>query len=133
MELVYHNAKNRFVILKIFEPFEHCQKAFPVESYSKVFYVVIPVQVKVHLRQSLWDELRNHLITRKKRKKADHSQEYIRFLPMECHHPERKGVKEFVATIVIVAKLYLIDLIKLVSTATFNSPSCHCFKMKRIL
>ena len=38
MELVYHNANNRFVILKMFEPFEQCRKAFPVESYSKVFF-----------------------------------------------------------------------------------------------
>ena len=38
MELVYHMAKNRFVILKMFEPFEQCRKAFPVESYSKVFF-----------------------------------------------------------------------------------------------
>ena len=28
--------------------------------------------------------------------KADHSQEYVGFLPMECHHPGGKGVKEFV-------------------------------------
>ena len=38
MELVYHNANNRFAILKMFEPFEQCRKAFPVESYSKVFF-----------------------------------------------------------------------------------------------
>ena len=38
MELVYHSAKNRFVILKTFEPFEQCRKDFPVESYSKVFF-----------------------------------------------------------------------------------------------
>ena len=38
MELVYHNAKNRFIILKMFEPFEQCRKDFPVESYSKVFF-----------------------------------------------------------------------------------------------
>ena len=38
MELVYHFAENRFVILKMFEPFEQCRKDFPVESYSKVFF-----------------------------------------------------------------------------------------------
>ena len=38
MELVYRNAENRFVILKMFEPFEQCRKDFPVESYSKVFF-----------------------------------------------------------------------------------------------
>ena len=38
MELVYPNAKNRFKILKMFEPFEQCRKDFPVESYSKVFF-----------------------------------------------------------------------------------------------
>ena len=38
MELVYDNAKNRFIILKMFEPFEQCRKDFPVESYSKVFF-----------------------------------------------------------------------------------------------
>ena len=30
-------------------------------------------------------------------KKADHSQEYRGFLPMECHRPGGKGIKEFVA------------------------------------
>ena len=29
--------------------------------------------------------------------KADHSQEYRGFLPMECHHPGGKNVKEFIA------------------------------------
>ena len=48
MELVYHNNINHF-ILSMFEPFEQCQKDFPVESYSKVFFVVALVQVKVHL------------------------------------------------------------------------------------
>ena len=38
MELVYHNNNNRFIILKMFEPFEQCRKEFPVESYSKVFF-----------------------------------------------------------------------------------------------
>ena len=38
MELVYRNAENRFIILKMFEPFEQCRKEFPVESYSKVFF-----------------------------------------------------------------------------------------------
>ena len=38
MELVYRNDNNRFVILKMFEPFEQCRKEFPVESYSKVFF-----------------------------------------------------------------------------------------------
>ena len=38
MELVYHHNVNRFVILKMFEPFEQCRKDFPVESYSKVFF-----------------------------------------------------------------------------------------------
>ena len=38
MELVYRDAKDRFHILKMFEPFEQCQKDFPVESYSKVFF-----------------------------------------------------------------------------------------------
>ena len=35
MELVY---RNRFGILKMFEPFEQCRKDFPVESYNKVFF-----------------------------------------------------------------------------------------------
>ena len=38
MELVYHDNINRFGILKMFEPFDQCQKDFPVESYSKVFF-----------------------------------------------------------------------------------------------
>ena len=38
MELVYHDAEDRFCILKMFEPFEQCRKDFPVESYSKVFF-----------------------------------------------------------------------------------------------
>ena len=38
MELAYHNDVNHYVILKMFEPFEQCRKAFPVESYSKVFF-----------------------------------------------------------------------------------------------
>ena len=38
MELVYRNSVDRFSILKMFEPFEQCQKDFPVESYSKVFF-----------------------------------------------------------------------------------------------
>ena len=38
MELVYHYDNDRFVILKMFEPFEQCRKDFPVESYSKVFF-----------------------------------------------------------------------------------------------
>ena len=33
----------------------------------------------------------------------------------------------------IAVQLYLIDLIKLVSTAMFNSRSCNCFEAKRIL
>ena len=38
MELVYRDTKDRFHILKMFEPFEQCRKDFPVESYSKVFF-----------------------------------------------------------------------------------------------
>ena len=38
MELAYRGDVNRFSILKMFEPFEQCQKDFPVESYSKVFF-----------------------------------------------------------------------------------------------
>ena len=38
MELVYYDYRNRFSILKMFEPFEQCRKDFPVESYSKVFF-----------------------------------------------------------------------------------------------
>ena len=38
MELAYRDNVNRFGILKMFEPFEQCQKDFPVESYSKVFF-----------------------------------------------------------------------------------------------
>ena len=37
MELVPQNLKNRFEILKIFEPFLQSQADFPVESYGKVF------------------------------------------------------------------------------------------------
>ena len=37
MELVPQDHKNRFEILKIFEPFQQSQADFPVESYSKVF------------------------------------------------------------------------------------------------
>ena len=37
MELIPQNHKNRFEILKMFEPFQQCQAEFPVESYSKVF------------------------------------------------------------------------------------------------
>ena len=37
MELVPQDDKNRFEILKIFEPFQQSQSDFPVESYSKVF------------------------------------------------------------------------------------------------
>ena len=58
---------------------------------------------------------------------------YGGFLPMECHRPGGKGVNKFVAMLSIAAKLYLIDLIKLVSTAMFNFPFCNCFEMKRIL
>ena len=38
MELVYRDVKDRFRILKMFEPFDQCRKDFPVESYSKVFF-----------------------------------------------------------------------------------------------
>ena len=37
MELVPQDHKNRFEILKMFEPFQQSQADFPVESYSKVF------------------------------------------------------------------------------------------------
>ena len=37
MELVPQDHKNRFEILKIFEPFQKSQSDFPVESYGKVF------------------------------------------------------------------------------------------------
>ena len=37
MELVPQDHKNRFEILKMFEPFQQCQADFPVESYGKVF------------------------------------------------------------------------------------------------
>ena len=37
MELVPHHHKNRFEILKMFEPFQQSQADFPVESYGKVF------------------------------------------------------------------------------------------------
>ena len=37
MELVPQNHKNRFEILKMFEPFQQSQADFPVESYGKVF------------------------------------------------------------------------------------------------
>ena len=33
-----HFDKDLFVILKMFEPFQQYRKAFPVESYSKVFF-----------------------------------------------------------------------------------------------
>ena len=39
--------------------------------------------------------------------KADHTQEYCGFLPMECHRPEGKGVKEFVATLLYSCKAVL--------------------------
>ena len=38
MEFAYRDNVNRFSILTIFEPFVQCQKDFPVESYSKVFF-----------------------------------------------------------------------------------------------
>ena len=37
MELVPQDHKNRFEILKMFEPFQQSQADFPVESYGKVF------------------------------------------------------------------------------------------------
>ena len=37
MELVPQDHKNRFEILKMFEPFQKCRADFPVESYGKVF------------------------------------------------------------------------------------------------
>ena len=40
-------------------------------------------------------------------KKADHSQEYVGFLPMECHRPGGKGVKEFVAMLSYSCKAIL--------------------------
>ena len=39
--------------------------------------------------------------------KADHSQEYVGFLPMECHRPGGKGVKEFVAKLSYSCKAVL--------------------------
>ena len=39
--------------------------------------------------------------------KADHSQEYRGFLPMECHRPGGKGVKEFVAMLSYSCKAVL--------------------------
>ena len=40
-------------------------------------------------------------------KKADHSQEYCGFIPMECHRPGGKGVKEFVAKLSYSCKAVL--------------------------
>ena len=37
IELVPQDHKNRFQILKLFEPFQQCRADFPVESYGKVF------------------------------------------------------------------------------------------------
>ena len=227
MELVYHNAKNRFVILKMFEPFEKCRKDFPVESYSKVFFCgntgagksslaavimerakqppnykfntsdPIPVElltagINAHTISShevgnivLYDlaghkeyysshaailenlmlntpavfailfKMTNNLdliksdlyywfnfiknanlqvlssrpsqiliigsrldemtggyekiskVVAEVAKKADHSQEYVGFLPMECHRPGGKGVKEFVAKLSYSCKAVL--------------------------
>ena len=227
MELVYRNAKNRFFILKMFEPFEQCRKDFPVESYSKVFFcgntgagksslaaVVmerakkppnykfntsdpIPVElltagINAHTISShevgnivLYDlaghkeyysshaailenlmlntpavfailsKMTNNLdliksdlyywfnfiknvslqvsssrpsqilvigsrldeitdgykkiseVVAEVAKKADHSQEYVGFLPMECHRPGGKGVKEFVAMLSYSCKAVL--------------------------
>ena len=39
--------------------------------------------------------------------KADHSQDFHRFLPMECHRPGGKGVKEFVAMLSYSCKAIL--------------------------
>ena len=39
--------------------------------------------------------------------KADHSQEYVGFLPMECHLPGGKGVKEFVVKLFYSCKAVL--------------------------
>ena len=39
--------------------------------------------------------------------KADHSQDFHGFLPMECHHPGGKGVKEFVAMLSYSCKAIL--------------------------
>ena len=227
MELVYHNANNRFAILKMFEPFEQCRKAFPVESYSKVFFCgntgagksslaavimerankppnymfdtsdPIPVEllttgINAHTITShevgnivlydlaghkeyysshaailenvmlstpavfailykmtdnldiikgdlyYWfnfikntslqlssskpsqilvigsrlDEMTDGFedvskVVAEVAEKADHSQEYCGFLPMECHRPEGKGVKEFVATLSYSCKAVL--------------------------
>ena len=227
MELVYRNAENRFIILKMFEPFEQCRKDFPVESYSKVFFCgntgagksslaavimerakkppnytfntsdSIPVElltagINAHTISShevgnivlydlaghkeyysshaailenlmlstpavfailskmtdnldlikgdlyYWfnfiknanlqvsssrssqilvigsrlDEMTGGFETISKvvaevAKKADHSQEYVGFLPMECHRPGGKGVKEFVAKLSYSCKAVL--------------------------
>ena len=227
MELVYHNTENRFIILKMFYPFEQCRKDFPVESYSKVFFCgntgagksslaaiimerakkppnykfntsdPIPVElltagINAHTISShevgnivlydlaghkeyysshaailenlmlstpavfailskmtdnldlikgdlyYWfnfiknanlqvsssrssqilvigsrlDEMTGGFETISKvvaevAKKADHSQEYVGFLPMECHRPGGKGVKEFVAKLSYSCKAVL--------------------------
>ena len=39
--------------------------------------------------------------------KTDHSQEYVGFLPMECHCPGEKGVQKFVAKLSYSCKAVL--------------------------
>ena len=39
--------------------------------------------------------------------KANHSQEYGGFLPMECHRPGGKGIKEFVVMLSVSCKAVL--------------------------
>ena len=64
MELVPRDHKNRFEILKMFEPFLQSQADFPVESYGKIFMCGNTIlQGKVLLLLSSWNELRNQLIT----------------------------------------------------------------------
>ena len=56
-------------------------------------------------------------------KKAIYTEEFHGFIPMECHRPGGKGVKEFIVTLSKSCKAVLDRSRKLVFIATSNTPS----------
>ena len=93
MELPYPNDVNCFSILKMFEPFEQC------EPYYFAYY-------RLDEMTDGCQEITKVVV--KVAEKANHSQEYGGFLPMECHRPEGKVSMNLLLCFLIAVKLYLI-------------------------
>ena len=98
MELVPRDHKNRFKILKMFEPFHQCKKDFPVESYSKVFMCGNTSSGKSSLTE---------VIMERAKKPADHKFDTTECVTVE---PLTAGIKPHTFTSHEIGNVVLYDL-----------------------